>query len=215
MNCLQWNMFHDFGSWQVGDMGSHTMDLAWNAIDAGLPTTARATGDPYNTDVCPSDLHASFNFPANDWRGDILVEWYQGTLKPEVPHPAIDITKIGHGVLFKGTKGALISDFRTRMLIPVEEGGDMTYYDAPATKEVAGPHGSFLGQWIKACKGDLKTSCDFDYAGRMIETLMLGLAAHRAGSELNYNSAEGRVTNDAVANDYLRKEYRKGWVLNG
>jgi len=172
MNCLQWNMFHDFGSWQVGDMGSHTMDLAWNAIDAGLPTTARATGDPYNTDVCPSDLHASFNFPANDWRGDILVEWYQGTLKPEVPHPAIDITKIGHGVLFKGTKGALISDFRTRMLIPVEEGGDMTYYDA-------------------------------------------GLAAHRAGSELNYNSAEGRVTNDAVANDYLRKEYRKGWVLNG
>ena len=34
MNCLQWNMYHDFGSWQVGDMGSHTMDLAWNAVDA-------------------------------------------------------------------------------------------------------------------------------------------------------------------------------------
>ena len=37
--CLLWNMYHDFGSWQVGDMGSHTMDLAWNAIDADLPTT--------------------------------------------------------------------------------------------------------------------------------------------------------------------------------
>ncbi|HWH68491.1 MAG TPA: Gfo/Idh/MocA family oxidoreductase, partial [Candidatus Sulfotelmatobacter sp.] len=34
MNCLSWNMYWDFGSGQVGDMGSHTMDIAWNAIDA-------------------------------------------------------------------------------------------------------------------------------------------------------------------------------------
>jgi hypothetical protein len=215
MNCLQWNMFHDFGSWQNGDMGAHTMDLAWNAIDAGLPTTALAIGDPYNPDVCPSDLQASFNIPANNWRGDILLEWYQGTVKPKTPHPAINIDRIGHGALFTGTKGALISDFRTRMLIPAFEGGDMTYFDAPGMKEIADPHGSFFGQWINACKGDLKTSCDFDYAGRMIETLMLGLVAHRAGSELEYDSSEGRVTNNAAANDYLRKEYREGWVLNG
>ncbi len=214
-NCLRWNMFHDFGSWQIGDMGSHTMDLAWNAIDAALPTTAEATGDPYNSEVCPSDLHTTFSFPANEWRGDIRVEWYQGTLKPGSPHPAIDILKIGHGVMFKGTKGVLIADFTSRILIPAREGADMTYYNSPASDKVAPPHGSFVGQWINACKGDLKTSCDFDYAGRMIETLMLGLAAHQAGKVLNYNPAEGRVTNDSTANDYLRKEYRKGWVLNG
>lgn len=28
MNCLQWNMYWDFGCGQVGDMGAHTMDLA-------------------------------------------------------------------------------------------------------------------------------------------------------------------------------------------
>jgi len=33
MNCLSWNIYQEFGSWQIGDMGSHTMDLAWNAID--------------------------------------------------------------------------------------------------------------------------------------------------------------------------------------
>ncbi len=214
-NCLRWNMYHDFGSWQVGDMGSHTMDLAWNAIDAGLPTSAKASGDPYNPEVCPSDLHASFEFPSNDWRKEIRVEWYQGTLKPGSPHRAIDINKIGHGVIFKGTKGALVADFRTRMLIPLDEGADMTYYHTPSENEVAPAHGDFVGQWIDACKGDLKTSCDFDYAGRMIETLMLGLAAHRANKELKYDSATGRVTNNDIANDYLRKEYRKGWVLNG
>lgn len=214
-NCLRWNMYHDFGSWQVGDMGSHTMDLAWNAIDADLPTTAEASGDPFNPEVCPSDHHAIFSFPANEWRGTIRVEWYQGKLKPASPHPAVDIQKIGHGVMFKGTKGALIADFNTRILLPANTGADMTYYKSPTPDKVAPPHGSFVGQWINACKGDLKTSCDFDYAGRMIETLMLGLAAHQAGKLLNYDASAGRVTNDPVANDYLRKEYRAGWVLNG
>ena len=64
--CLQWNMFWDFGSGQVGDMGSHTMDLAWNAIDAGLPTSATAKGDPYNPEVTPVELTATFEHPSND-----------------------------------------------------------------------------------------------------------------------------------------------------
>ena len=31
-------MYRDFGVGQMGDMGAHTMDLLWNAIDAGAPT---------------------------------------------------------------------------------------------------------------------------------------------------------------------------------
>jgi predicted dehydrogenase len=214
-NCLRWNMFHEFGSWQVGDMGSHTMDLAWNAIDADAPTTAEAVGDQYNPDVCPSDHHSTFSIPANSWRGPIKLEWYQGTLKPATPHPAIDILKIGHGVMFKGTRGTLVADFTTRILVPAREGADMTYFKSPDKDHVAPPHGSFVGQWINACKGDLKTSCDFDYAGRMIETLMLGLAAHQAGKLLNYDPVSGVVANYSEANGNLKKVYRKGWVLNG
>ena len=213
--CLLWNMFNDFGSWQVGDMGSHTMDLAWNAIDADLPLTAEASGDPYNPEVCPSDHHSVFSFPGNSWRGPIKVEWYQGTLKPASPHPAIDILKIGHGAMFKGTKGTIVADFNTRLLIPARDGADMTYYKPPLTEEVAPPLGSFVGQWINACRGDLKTDCDFDYSGRMIETLMLGLAAHQAGKMLNYDPSSGQVTNYSDANGNLSKEYRNGWVLNG
>ena len=215
MNCLQWNMYHDFGSWQVGDMGSHTMDLAWNAIDAGIPTSIEASGDPWHNEVCPSDLHAVFQMPANKWRDEIQLEWFQGNIKPESPHKAIDISRIGHGVLFKGTKGSLLADFTSRILIPEIEGADMTYYNSPSGKEVAPAHGHFTAQWVRACKGNLKTSCDFDYAGRMIETLMLGLVAHRAGKKLDYDSKTGTITNDSTANQYLKKEYRQGWTLNG
>jgi predicted dehydrogenase len=215
MNCLQWNMFNDFGSWQVGDMGSHTMDLAWNAIDADRPTSIKADGDVSNPGICPSALRAIFEMPANDWRDEIRLVWYQGGPMPNSPIKALDISKIGHGVMFKGTKGVIVSDFKNRILIPMGKGADMTYYDSPTPEQVAPPIGDFQQQWFNACKGDLKTCCDFDYSGRMIETLMLGLVAHQAGKELKYDAATGTITNDPAANQLLSKEYREGWVLNG
>jgi hypothetical protein len=72
-----------------------------------------------------------------------------------------------------------------------------------------------MKEWFDACNGDKKTSADFDYSGRMIETLMLGLVAHRAGKELEYDAESGRITNDEAANTFLSKPYRKGWKLNG
>jgi predicted dehydrogenase len=217
-NCLHWNMYHDFGSWQVGDMGSHTMDLAWNAIDASAPTSAKAdpeASDAYNPEVCPSALKAVFEMPANDWRSKIRLAWYQGGPMPNSPFGAIDLKRIGHGVMFKGTKGVLVADFNSRILIPRGKNADMTYYKSPTPEQVAPPIGGFQQEWIDACKGDLKTSCDFDYAGRMIETLMLGLVAHRAGSEIKYDEKKMEITNSLAANAYIKKQYRKGWKLNG
>ncbi len=75
--------------------------------------------------------------------------------------------------------------------------------------------GGFQKQWIDACKSGLKTSCDFDYSGTMIEQMLLGLVAYRVGKRLDYDGKEGRVTNSAEANDLLRRPYRAGWTLNG
>ncbi|MHC4547120.1 MAG: Gfo/Idh/MocA family protein [Planctomycetota bacterium] len=116
--CLSWNMYWDFGSGQIGDMGSHTIDLVWNAIDAELPTTAKGEGQEFNPEVTPVELHTSFDFPANDWRGPIRVHWYQGGMMPRSPKGYIDLNKIGHGAMFKGTKGYVICDYDSRILLP-------------------------------------------------------------------------------------------------
>jgi hypothetical protein len=82
----------------------------------------------------------------------------------------------------------------------------------------------FQMEWIDACKGknngvthgtSSKTHCDFDYSGSMMEQMLLGLVAHRAGKRLEYDRATGRITNDAAANDWLKRGYRSGWTLNG
>jgi predicted dehydrogenase len=215
MNCLQWNMFWDFGSGQVGDMGSHTMDLAWNAIDAKLPTSAEAKGDPFNPDVTPVGLTMHFEHPANDWRGPIRVSWYQGGHMPSSPTPFVDLNKIGHGAMFDGDKGTLVADFNTRALFPARNKADMTYYKPRAADKLLPPIEDFQMEWVNACKGNLKTSCDFDYASHMVEQMCLGLVAYRVGKKIEYDGATGRVTNSEDANALLSRPYRKGWTLNG
>ena len=214
--CLKWNMFWDFGAGQIGDMGSHTMDLLWNCVDAKLPTTAEAKGEKFNPDVTPVTCESHFDHPANDWRGPIRISWYQGGAMPQSPKEFIDLNKIDHGVLFKGTQGFLVASFDNRLLFPYGKEADMSYYKPRAKDQMLPPLGHFQQQWIDACKNpSLKTACDFEYSGNMIEQLLLGLVAYRAGKKLEYDGAAGQVTNCPEANAFLSRKYRDGWVLNG
>jgi len=216
MNCLSWNMFWDFGAGQIGDMGSHTMDLLWNAVDATLPTSAEAKGEPFNPDVTPVECESHFEHPANDWRGPIRISWYQGGAMPRSPKPYVDLNKIGHGAMFKGSKGYVIADFGSRLLLPFGDDADLTYYKPRTPEQVLPPLGHFQKQWLDACKDtSLKTACDFEYSGNMIEQLLLGLVAYRVGKKLDYDGAAGRVTNVLEANELLRRQYRAGWTLDG
>ena len=131
LNCLFWNMYRDFGVGQMGDMGAHTMDLLWNSIDAGAPTGIEVdqdVSDKYNPDITPVKLKVAFDHPANSWRGPVTVVWYQGGLKPTPPKSYIDLTRVGNGAIFEGTKGSIFADFTSRLIIPNNDDGDMTYY---------------------------------------------------------------------------------------
>ncbi|MEA3367982.1 MAG: Gfo/Idh/MocA family oxidoreductase, partial [Planctomycetota bacterium] len=166
--CLGWNMYRDFGTGQVGDMGSHTMDLVWNAIDAGLPTTAEASGDKFNPDIVPVRMTATWDIPANDWRPGIKVTWCMGGDMPKSPKGYVDLNKIGHGAMFKGDKGFVVCDFGSRFLMPWGSDADLSYYNKRPKDKMLPDLGHFQQDWIDACKGDLKTACDFKYSGDMM-----------------------------------------------
>jgi predicted dehydrogenase len=316
LNCLFWNMYRDFGVGQMGDMGAHTMDLVWNVIDAGAPISIdvdQDASDKYNPDICPVKLKVAFEHPANSWRGPVEVVWYQGGLKPNTPRGYIDLSRVGNGAIFEGTKGSIFADFTSRVILPNNDDGDFTYYKRRSKSELlpliegtgqvtqaqqrpgggargggkqgarggqkggmpagftampsaeVGPSGFpsvqmidgkipaalglpntsvtnivelekegkpigapgsdvFQKEWLDACKGksnnarngtSSKTHCDFEYAGTMMEQMLLGLVAHKAGKKLTYDPKTGRVTNSTEANDSLRRTYRPNWTLNG
>jgi hypothetical protein len=211
--CLKWNKYWDFGSGQVGDMGSHTMDIAWKAMEPELPTTAEGEGGPFNPAIAPVELHTSWTIPANEWRPAFRLHWYQGGMMPVPPDPKVDLKKVDHGAMFIGTKGFLVSGFDKSNLYPLP-GGDLSHYTPRPKEKQLPPMGSFQGEWIKACKGDRKTTCNFDYAGKLIETMLLGLVAYRVGKKLTYDGKTG-TTGDPEADKLLRRDYRPGWTLEG
>jgi len=219
-NCLNWNMYWDFGTGQVGDMGSHTMDLAWNALDADLPISAEADpkSDKFNPEVSPVGMHTSWEIPKNDWRPQVNLHWYQGGMMPNSPTKWVDLKKIGHGAMFKGSEGFIIADFGARLISPYGKVADMTYYKPRPKDQLIPPLGSFQGQWVNAAKGDKKTTCNFDYNGKMMETMMLGLVAYRVGpgKKISYDGATGKSGDDKANADLLMKrKYREGWKLDG
>jgi len=137
---------------------------------------------------------------------------------PKSPNSCIDLEKIGHGAMFKGSEGIIVADFTSRMLLPLGKDGSLSQsYFHPRKKEDLLPSvGHFQKQWINACKDpSQKTACDFEYSANMIEQMCLGLVAYRVGKKISYDGAAGRVTDNEEANKLLKREYRDGWTLNG
>jgi len=212
--CLGWNPYWDFGSGQIGDMGSHMMDMACWALDLKLATTCKAAGTPINTDTCPQSLTAEWDHPANDWRPAVKVYWYDGGKKPGMPAEAFDREKLFKGVLFKGDKGWLLADYGYRILMPKAD-SDMTQYNSPKARDLIPPSPGHHNEWIIACKTGKPTLCNFDYSGMLIENNMLALVAYRVGQKLQWDAKNLKATNCPEADQYIRKTYRRGWVLNG
>ena len=213
--CLAWNRFWDFGSGQIGDMGSHMMDMAYWGLDLALPTTCEAAGTEVNTDTCPTWLTAEWGHPANDWRPAIKAYWYDGGKKPGMPSKAFDRDWLFKGALFKGDKGWLLADYSLRILMPKQREGDMTHYKSPKPDELIPPSLGHHKEWIVACKTGSPTTCNFDYSGALIEANMLALVAYRVGRKLEWDGRSLSVSGCPEADQYIRKTYRKGWVLNG
>ena len=69
-------------------------------------------------------------------------------------------------------------------------------------------------EWIQAIK-DGKPGIalsNFDYAGLLTETILLGNVAMRVGKKLEWDGPNMKVTNIPELNAWVKREYRKGWA---
>jgi hypothetical protein len=75
-------------------------------------------------------------------------------------------------------------------------------------------------EWIEACKGGKKPGSNFDWAGPLAESVLLGNVALRVQlredltlARLIWDSEQLKFTNLEDANKFIRTEYRAGWTL--
>jgi hypothetical protein len=69
-------------------------------------------------------------------------------------------------------------------------------------------------EWLRACKTGEPTTCPFSYSGLLTESNHLGNIAYRVGKRLEWDAKAMRIRNAPAAEQYLGREYRKGWKLS-
>ena len=210
--CLGWNRFWDFGAGQIGDMGSHMMDMACWLLDLGSPTACEAQGSPVSPDTCPEWLTATWQHPANAWRPAMTVRWYDGGKKPGMPSPLFDREAAFKGIIVHGDKGILLGDYDYRVVLLKS---DLTQYKSPKPEDLIPPSLGHHKEWINACKTDKRTSCNFEYSGTLVENNMLALVAYRTGQKLQWDAKGMKAANCPEADRFIARKYREGWTLNG
>ncbi len=68
--------------------------------------------------------------------------------------------------------------------------------------------------WLQACKGIRPACSNFDNAGPLTETVLLGqLSLHFRGRRLLWDGPNMKVTNVPEADQFVRTTSREGWTL--
>ncbi len=208
-----WRGWWDFGTGVLGDIGCHQFAPIFRALKLGYPTSVEACTSGVNSETAPLASVVRYEFPARGDMPPVKLTWYDGGLMPRRPAELEDGRRFGSADdnLYVGDKGKMLS----HRLIP--EAKMKEYKQPPKTLPRSPGHHK---EWIRACKGGPPAGSNFESSGPMAEVVLLGNIAVRMsqqlyekGLKLYYDGPNMRITNMPEANNYIRREYRKGWTL--
>jgi predicted dehydrogenase len=224
---FNWRGWVDWGTGALGDMGAHLIDHPYWALGLTWPAAVEATSTPWGTDSSnapasfPLATQVVYHFPARGSRPPVRMIWCDGGLmapRPDVLPESVPLDR-GGGVILIGEKGILTHQTygRNPRLYPASLMEAARKVPQTYERLTSGGRGGAQHRmnWANACKGQGKASTPFEYASMLTETMLLGVVALKAGAgrQIRYDGETGRITNVADANQYLQREYRKGWSL--
>lgn len=232
-----WHGWRDFGTCQLGNWASHTMNLPFKALKldslwkhdastgADRLVRLKAEVSGIHKETFPKWEIIHYDFPARGDMSPVRINWYNGSGQAPGPRDMIeemmgrrlDWGDAGEkkwrdhaGCLLVGTKGMIHST-----------GHNMSFTLLPEDKfkDFKGPARSLPRsrgherEWLDACKGGPAAMSNFNYAGPLTEFVLLGNVATLFGQRIEFDPLALKIVNVQEANEALRREYRKGWSL--
>jgi predicted dehydrogenase len=237
---FNWRGWWAFGTGALGDMGCHIMDAAFRVLPINFPTEVECSSttnwkgffdEADYSDSCPASSIIHIKFPRKDGKGDIKFTWLDGGLLPERPQelaPDESLGSWGSGYIFEGTKGKLMGNYDSApVLLPTTRMKDLNLKQA--VPRIPGQEAGHYTQWVDACRagyGKMQLSSPFEYAGPFTEAVLMGNLALRSYAmrgpngqgypgrkKLLWDAKNMKITNFDEANQFVKREYRKGWSL--
>lgn len=208
-----WRKRLDFGTGTFGDMGCHIYDPVFKALGLTAPISLRSDGPVPNQWNWAINARIEYVFPGTPFTEGktVRVTWYDGDQLPPKDVQALlgEDKPTDQGSIFIGTKGVMMLPHIARAQLYPEK--DFENWTRPKVTE----NDHWL-QFVEACRGNGQTAANFDYAGPLTETILLGsLATRFPRTTLQWNAKKMKFTNLSEANHYVRRSYRKGWSVKG
>ena len=226
--------WYDFGGGSIADMGNYSLWPIFMAFDLGVPNSIEAlpsssveivdqvSSVKMNDFAFPHACMIRFKFPARGKNPPLDLYWYDGGMRPLTPDELKMDNKqmTATGTMFVGNKGIILNE----QIIPEKK--MLKYQD---TKKITqeqvrrGGGGSGDSSWIESFKGGAPSPGNFINTSDVTETICLAGVAlrycrknfkeNRITPPLEWDSKNMKFTNIPEANEYLSREYRKGWEL--
>ncbi len=205
-----WHWFWRYGTGELGNNGTHELDVCRWALDATYPEKVVSSGGRYAFEddwETPDTQTVSWNFP-----GGKMLAW-EGRSCNDFPDE-----KVGRGAMVYGTEGSALLEgnnytFFDKKNQPTEHNQDVTASDSANTLSStdANLDTKHMINFLSAVHGAEKANSPADVAATTITLIHLGNIAWRTGRTLKCDPANGHIQNDAEAMKLWGKDYEPGW----
>jgi predicted dehydrogenase len=213
---FDWRSWSEFGTGSLGDMGCHVLDgVHWalklsEAKTFSIECLAQKGG---SKEMFAQSNHIRWQFPARGEMPAVQVNSYDDKWPEAIQELEKKYGEKFGGTVYVGTKGIMVTGTYgdNPHILPKERAEEFKAPPQSIPREKGGNKGAFL----TACKGGPAASSNFEVAGAFTEFILTGVLASRAGvgKKLEWDVAKLLCTNVADANQWVKRDYRKGWEV--
>ena len=228
-----WRWFWDYANGMMADWGAHHLDSAHQIMGVDAPLAVSSSGGKFalkDNREAPDFFRATFEYPG-------FVLCYTSSMVNATP-----VAGRPYGIRFHGTKGTIVVDRSSYVVLPEMSRPFYVEGDAVAgmlaerglgPKPAAEPKGGALCQaetqtgiqldpgiqvlhvqnWLDCIRTRKTPVADWEIGHRSITACHLGVIAQRTGRKIRWDAQKEQIVGDAEASKLLSREYRAPWGL--
>jgi predicted dehydrogenase len=209
----EWRRRVGFGTGTLGDMGCHIYSPPYRALRLTSPTSVTAYGPSPTAESWATRARVKLTYPGTEFTAGSTVDmwWYDGgELPPDPIREPVGSRWPDQGSVVVGTEGMLVLPHGNTppFVLPDSKMASMPQIEIPERDHYAEFIDVVLGGGKELC------SANFDYAGPLTESVLIGnVAAHFPGETLEFDAKKLAFPRKPEANQYLTRTYRH-WKIS-